>query len=198
MKWTTIGSFLAASLLAMTALVPVTAQAAPILDVTLVGSNVNGNLEWTVEITPDGALLPGSVAVELAFEVQDSTIVNVDVNEPEWFFDNPGNNPFTNTATTGLWTDGSQLFFTSYGSTNIFNDTTPVTLLTLETLGVAPTTVLYGDAATGGGDKGDLIGQGGLSFHDYNGSVVGIIPEPAACLLGMLALAGTVVAGRRS
>lgn len=192
MKWTTIGSFLAASLLAATALV---AQAAPILDVSFVGSNVDGNLEWTVEITPDGALLTGSMGVELAFGVLGSTIVDVTINEIDWEYSNLGSNPFTNSVTDGLWTDGSQLFFTSFGST-IFNDTTPVTLLTLETLGVGSTTVIYGDLATGGGNKGDLIGQDGTGFHDYSGSVVGVIPEPATCLLGMLALAGTAVANR--
>ncbi len=197
MKWTTISSFLAASLLAVTALFPVTVQAAPILDVSFVGSNVNGNLEWVVEITPDGALLPGSMAVELAMGVQDSTIVGIAVNETDWDFENPGSNPFTNTVTDGLWTDGSQLFFASYGSVIFPDPTSAVTLLTLETLGVGSTTLLYGDLATGGGNEGDLIAQDGMSFHDYSGSVVGLIPEPATCLLAMLALAGTGVATRR-
>lgn len=184
-----------ASIALLCALIAQSSQAAPILSVFPLGLNGSNNREWAVNITPDPALLPGSLAVELAFAIDDTELLDVDVNTAAWDFENPGNNPFTGTVTDGLWLDliGDRTFG-AFGSI-VFAAPGPVRLFTIETLGGGDTSVRYGEAASGVPTKGDIIAQGGQNFINYTGTVS--VPEPAS--IALLAFAGLGLAiGRRS
>ncbi|MEX2093711.1 MAG: hypothetical protein WD971_13590 [Pirellulales bacterium] len=177
------------------ALVAHTSQAAPILSVSPLGLNGSNNREWAVDITPDPGLLPGSMAVELAFAIDQTELLGVDVNTLAWDTENPGNNPFTGTVTDGLWLDliGDRTFG-AFGSV-IFAAPGPVRLFTIETLGGGATIVRYGEAASGIPTKGDIIAQGGQSFTNYTGSVG--VPEPTSAMLSALAFLGLAASRNR-
>lgn len=166
------------------------AQAAPSLSVTPTGNNGSGDRAWLVEVTPDPVLVAagnGSIAVELAFAVDDTDLLSVDVNTAAWDHENPGYNPFTDTITDGLWLDliGDRTFG-AFGSIN-FPTALPVELFTINTAGLVLTTVRYGEAASGSTTMGNLMAQGGQNFYGYTGSVT--VPEPAGSLLAVLGVA---------
>jgi len=167
--------------------------AAPILTVTP-GPQSGGSRPWYVDITPEPSLLPGSMAVELAFAVDIAELLDVDVNTAAWDLENPGNNPFTGTVTDGLWLDliGDRTFG-AFGSV-IFNAPVPVRLFTIETSAELNAAVRYGTAASGSATLGTVIAQGGQNFTGYTGTAV--VPEPATATL-MLAIAAVAVFGRR-
>lgn len=175
------------------ALIAQSSQAAPTLSVFPLGLNGSNNREWAVDVTPDSALLPGSMAVELAFAVDSTELLGVDVNTVIWDTANPGNNPFTGTVTNGLWLDliGDRTFG-AFGSI-VLTTPGPQRLFTIETLGSGLTSVRYGEAASGVPTKGDIIAQGGQNFVNYTGTVS--VPEPTSAVL--LALAALVFAARR-
>ncbi len=162
------------------------AQAAPTLSVTPTGDNGAGDRAWLVEVTPDPALVPGSIAVELAFAVDDTDLLDVDVNTVAWDYANPGLNPFTGTVTFGLWLDSiGDRMFGAYGSIN-FSTADPVELFTIDTAGLGLTTMRYGEAASGDPSLGTIIAQGGQSFTGYTGSIT--VPEPASIALTVFGL----------
>ncbi len=167
------------------ALVVHVAQAQPTLSVYPIGLNGSNNREWAVDVAPDASL--GSMAVELAFAIDDTDLLGVDVNTVAWDHDNPGNNPFTGTVTDGLWLDliGDRTF-RAFGSV-VFSSTDPVRLFMIETLGGGNTTLRYGTAASGSATLGNIIAQSGNTNY-YTGSVTAV-PEPATMALAALALA---------
>ena len=185
-----------------------TTDAAPILSVTPSGLNAGGNREWLVEVTPDASLfhdppgdnpdrgLGGSIAVELAFAIDHTDLLGVDVNTVAWENETVGNNPFTGTVTDGLWLDliGDRTFG-AFGSI-FFTSDDPMRLFTIETAGAGLSAIRYGVAASGHPVNGTRIAQFGTNFDGYTGSVT--VPEPASVLLaglGVAMMAG--ISGRR-
>lgn len=185
---------------ALCALLALPAWAMPILSVTDTGLNGSGNREWLVEVAPDASLftdpddnpdrgLGGSVAVELAFAIDDTEIVGVTPNTTDWPADNPGFNPFTGTITDGLWIDLiADQTFGAFGSI-FFTSGDPVELMTIETLSNVPATVRYGVAASNDLVEGARIVQADTNFDGYTGSVTATIPEPAAVTLVIVGFA---------
>jgi hypothetical protein len=147
-------------------------SANPELFVTYEGVN-GANQRWSVAVAPDPDFFSdttsgfgSSLAVELAFAVDGSSIVNgsVSVNQSDWPADNPGNNPFTNSVTFGTSLGaGLDTAFTAYGS-NVFLSGAPVKLFDFQTLGTDLTTIRYGVAASGDPVKGSIIAQSGQNF----------------------------------
>jgi hypothetical protein len=166
------------------------AQAAPTLSVYPLGLNGSNNMEWAVDVTRDTGFLPTSLAVELAFAVDDSDLLGVDVNTAVWDHENAGLNPFTNSVTDGLWLDliGDRTFG-AFGSVFI-TSIDPQRLFTIETAGGGETTLRYGTAASGNPQRGNIIADPN-GLHRYSGSVT--VPEPAsiAIVACALALVGT-------
>jgi hypothetical protein len=174
-------------------------QAAPILTVTPGGLNA-GNREWFVHIALDTTLPIGgqsSMATELAFSVDDPVdLLNVEVGDAAiWDTPNPGNNPFTNTETDGIYIslidDNS---FAAYGSA-IVTSNAPTHFLTITTAGAGLTTLRYGMAASGDPVLGARIAQGvafgAENFDGYTG-IVTIVPEPATATTALLAAIAVV------
>lgn len=171
------------------------ARSAPILTVAPLGLNASNNRDWAVDITPDPNLLPSSLAVELAFAVDQSELLDVDVNTAVWDTETIGFNPFTNDLTEGLWLDliGDRTFG-AFGSI-VLASADPVRLFTIETQGSGLTTIRYGMAASGS-NLGSIIAQGEEQFEDYTGSVT--VPEPATFALAIVVLcAGSSPRARR-
>ncbi len=178
----------------MAAAVASAAHANPELFVTYQGSG-GGNHEWLVAVAPDPAFFAettsgfgSSLAVELAFAIEGSTIATGSVieNNVDWPFDNPGNNPFTNNVTFGLWLSGAQdKAFGAFGG-KVFLSDAPVRLFSFETVGTDPTTVHYGVAASGHPTKGSIIAQSGQNFPvEFAGFAAGELSLTAADLSGM-------------
>jgi hypothetical protein len=176
------------------ALVAQVSFAAPILTVSP-GPLSGGNRPWYVDITPDAGLLPGSMAVELAFAVDVAELLDVDVNTAAWDLENPGNNPFTGTVTDGLWLDliGDRTFG-AFGSV-VFNTPGPVRLFTIETSAELDAAIRFGTAASGSATLGARIAQGGQNFDGYTGTAV--VPEPATALLAVVCAAAIGLVRRR-
>jgi hypothetical protein len=178
------------------------AQAQPVLSVI---PSVNGNdVEWHVLIAPDPDLfgptgnppevLGGSMAVELAFAVDDAELLGVDVNTVAWDTETSGFNPFAGMNTSGLWLDEiGDRTFGAFGSI-IFTSGDPVELFNIMTEGV-PATLRWGVAASGDGVLGARIAQGGVNFDGYTGSLT--VPEPSTVLLGMMGLIAAGWSSRR-
>ena len=177
------------------ALVASVADAAPSISVTPLGPTPGGNRLWNFQIVPDPDL--GPLAVELAFAIDETDLVDVDVNTAVWDTANPGNNPFTGTVTDGLWVDliGDRTF----GAFGSFDITTPGTLdlFLIETAGLGLTTLRYGVAASGHPSHGARIAQivDGVAqnFDGHTGTIT--VPEPAALVL--LAFGGAWLAASR-
>jgi len=159
------------------------AAAAPLLSVTDIGLNGSGNTEWSVTVSPDpnlfstdgGQGLGGSLAVELAFEIFGSDLLSATVNETDWPFNNPGNNPFTGTVTLGVDVDlAADTLFASLLS-EFFTDPNAVEVLVIETMGSGPTTVSWGGHTLLPGLPNEYIGsriaQAGINFDGFQGSV---------------------------
>jgi hypothetical protein len=211
------------------------ALAAPELFVTYEGVSGGGNNQWLVAVAPDPAFFTdttsgfgSALATELAFAIEGSTIANGSVveNDIDWPFDNPGNNPFTNSVTFGMWLNGANdKAFGAFGG-NVFLSGAPVTLFSFQTLGTDPTTVYYGTAASGDPVKGAIIAQtgqnfpvefsgsggglalanldggagGGDGFHEFTGYTgsVSSVPEPSTAMLIFLAAVTGLVVSRRN
>lgn len=171
--------------------------AAPILSVYPLGLNGSSNREWAVDVALDPGLGVSSMAVELAFAVDEADLLDVDVNTAVWDMENIGANPFTGTNTEGLWLDmiGDRAFG-AFGSV-IVTTFDPVRLFTIETLGNHLTTLRYGTAASGDPNLGNVIAQSGQGFGGYTGSLT--VPEPASatCLLLSLLICAAPRAWRR-
>lgn len=156
--------------------------AAPTLSLTNIGSNLSGNTEWLVEVTPDAALfqttdlgLGSSLAVEIGIEVSGSDLVGAVVNDADWPIDVNGNNPFTAGLSSGLSLDlASNTLFVSLLS-NFFLADNPIEVLTLETSGInCPEISLGGhDILSGmpGEYVGSLIAQAGQNFTGYQETI---------------------------
>ena len=206
------------------------ADADPNLEVSYEGVNGNGNHTWAVRIGPDPELFTdttsgfgSSLATELAFAVRGSELVSFSKDAFNWDFDNPGNNPFTDSATFGTWvSDDNTLIFSALGG-RVFTDAGPFDTLFFETLGSDETVIDYGIAASGEDERGTLIAQSGevfqalsaplsslsalnlaagtagselIQFYGYTGSVSSI-PEPSAFLLIIGAAVAFAAATRR-
>jgi hypothetical protein len=161
------------------------AQAAPTLSVYPLGVNGSNNREWAVDVTRDILGGPTSLAVELAFAVDESDLLGIDVNTSVWDTETAGFNPFTNSITEGLWLDliGDEAFG-AFGSV-VISSTSPQRLFTIETAGIGLTTLNYGTAASGNPNFGNIIAD--TSLHRYSGSVT--VPEPASMMMFGCALA---------
>ncbi len=172
------------------------AQAAPTLSVA--GSADGANTLWTVSITPDAALLPGSMAVELSFEfptTQGFVGFAVDGNWNEningTVIENPGQNPYTGGVTDFVESHpnvASQLggagnvnaIFASLGSTLYpTGTTTPQTVLTFTTAGTSGTVNWGGFIAQDPGPNAPFFDVSGTATFpdspifipgDFNGS----------------------------
>jgi hypothetical protein len=170
-------------------------QAQPVLSV--VPSVSGSNIDWHVLIAPDPDLFSntgpsgvppnttgGSMAVELAFAIDDAELLGVDVNTAAWESESFGSNPFTGTFTEGLWLDliGDRTFG-AFGSI-FFTSGDPVEIFNIMTDGI-PATLRYGEAASGSFGLGDIIAQASEAYH-YTGSLT--VPEPSAILLGVVGL----------
>jgi len=195
------------------------ALADPLLLVTPRGVNAEGNRKWLVEIKPETSLFqdrpddvpdlgPGSpMAVELAFAIDFTDLLDIRANTIDWDFPNPGHNPFTGTITDGLWVDmiGDRTFG-AFGS-RIFYSGDPVELFTFETRGSGLARVRWGQAASGHDTHGSIIAQLGGTFQTPPGeltlfefSVTGAmaVPEPGSGMLAALSLTTmALVASRR-
>jgi hypothetical protein len=189
-----------ATIALLCALVAQSSQAAPTMSVVHTGLNA-GNREWLVSITPDATLFDdnppngfgGSVAVELAFTIDDPTeLLSVVIADPiSWPNANPGNSPW------GGFCCGTQLdlvndrAFTAYGSA-YFTTGTPKQFIKITTAGSGPSTLNWLGAYNGFG----RMAQAGQNFDLYKGTV-SVVPEPASIV--MLGFAGfALVLGRRS
>ncbi len=162
-----------------------TVSAAPSVTVSNLGTNLSGNLEWLVEVSPDAALftttdlgLGGSVAVELALEVTGSNIISVSVGA-NWTLDIAGNNPFTSSVTTGTQVNfASDTVFASLLS-DFFVADTAVEVLTIETSSADCMSLSWGGYTVLGGTadeyESSLIAQAGQSYTGYQGTT----SEPA-------------------
>jgi len=184
-------TLLAAGVVALSA---AAAQADPLLQVTYEGVNGSGNNTWLIAVAPDSAFFVdttsgfgSSLAVELAFAVDGSTILSTVENDIDWDFDNPGNNPFTGTVTDGMWINNptNDRAFGAFGS-RVFTTGDPVALFSMETLGSELTTVRYGVAASGHPRNGSVIAQAGQNFP-AGGGTAGLA---AQSLLAMFASEG--------
>jgi len=182
---------------AICVLIASTAGAAPSVSVSPLGSTPAGNRLWNFQIIPDPDL--GPLAVELAFAIDHSELVDVAVNTGVWDTENPGNNPFTGTVTDGLWIDliGDRTFG-AFGSL-ILTTPGPVDLFLIETAGLGLTTLRYGVAASGHPSHGARIAQfvdgNAQNFDGHTGSVT--VPEPATTVLTVIAVTFFAAAGRR-
>jgi hypothetical protein len=178
------------------ALVAQISIAAPILTVNELGPTPQGDRLWIAQVAPDPALLPGSMAVELAFAIDHADLIGVDVQSAIWDTANPGNNPFTGTVTDGLWVDliGDRTFG-AFGSI-VLNSAAPVDLFLFETSGLGLTTIRYGAAASVSSTLGARITMGGQNFDNYSGSVTAV-PEPAAAFLLAFSIPVAMGVGRR-
>jgi hypothetical protein len=171
------------------AIVAQTAQAQPVLSVSPIVSG--SNIDWHVLIAPDPSLfvvnMPpgGSIAVELAFAIDDAELLSVDVNTAAWDFETTAVNPFTGMLTEGLWIDTiGDRTFGAFGSI-FFTSGDPVELFNIMTAGI-PATLRWGVAASGDNALGARIAQAGINFDGYTGSLT--VPEPSAILLGVVGL----------
>ena len=211
------------------------ANADPELFVTYEGVSGGGNNQWLVAVAPDPAYFSdttsgfgSSLATELAFAVEGSTIANGSVveNDFDWPYDNPGNNPFTNDVTFGMWLSAAlDKAFGAFGG-NVFLTGDPVPLFSFATVGSDPTTIHYGTAASGDPIKGSIIAQtgqnfpagfsggggvqllagfdggagGGDGFHEFTGysGSVSSVPEPSTVLLTFVAAAIGLLVRKRS
>jgi len=186
MRGTTTGFLFWSALLFASLLGPSLSNAAPSLTISSLGANLNGNLEWLVEVAPDPALftttdlgLGGSLAVEVGLQVSGGSLLGATVNPLDWPLDIGGNNPFTRTVTTGLQLDlaGNTLFASLLSE--FLTASSAVELLTLETAGSGCTTVSWGGHTLLGGmaDEydGSLVAQAGQNFTAYQGTLT----EPA-------------------
>jgi hypothetical protein len=165
------------------------AHAAPSISVAPIGFSIEGNRVWNFQIVPDPDL--GPLAVELAFAIDHTDLVGVDVNTSVWDTENPGNNPFTGTETTGLWVDliGDRTFG-AFGSI-VLTEPGPVELFHIETAGSGLTTLRWGVAASGHPSRGARIAQEvdgvAQNFDGHTGSIT--VPEPAGVMLFLLGVA---------
>lgn len=156
--------------------------AAPTLTVSNIGPNLSGNLEWLVEVAPDPALftltdlgLGGSLAVELAFEVVNSDLLSVSVNNADWPLDIAGNNPFSRGVSSGVSTDFANDTVFAALLSDFFIAGNDVTVLTIETSGIDCTGLTWGGHTVLEGTvdeyESSLIAQAGQNFTGYTGSL---------------------------
>ena len=158
----------------------------PTLLVTDQGIQPSGNLGWLVQVAPDPSLfvqreqgLGGSLAVELAFEVQGNDLVSATSNVVDWPYQNFGNNPFNDGNSEGLLADlTTGTLFAAFGS-EFFTAGDPINLLTLETAGALATDLSWGGHTLREGTfaqyTGSRIAQGGTNFDGYQG-ILKVIP----------------------
>lgn len=195
------------------------AHADPVLSVTPRGLDAFGNRTWVVEITPDASLFqdrpddvpdlgPGSpMAVELAFAIDYTDLVDIRANTVDWDFANPGHNPFTGTITHGLWVDMTgDRTFGAYGS-RIFYSGDPVELFRIQTLGSGLARIRWGKEAAGHDEYGSIIAQLGGTFQtppgestwfEFSGLTGAmVVPEPASTILVGLSISLMALVGSR-
>jgi len=202
------GKLMVAAFLA-SAFVASFAEADPTMSASVSGPNFAGNLEWQISIDPDENLFTdsegdfpdqgvgGSLAVELAFDIDGSALVDAVVNTADWPYETVGFNPFTGGITGGLWIDednGLVVLFAAFAS-EFLTSPDPVVLLTLETEGTGPTTLRWGELASGDPYFGALIAQAGEEFYPQSG-ILSVVPEPTSIVLTGMA-AAAVWFGRR-
>ncbi|MCI0332823.1 MAG: hypothetical protein L0228_06335 [Planctomycetes bacterium] len=176
-------------------------EAAPSVVVAPLGPTPSGNRLWIFQVVPDFALAPSGtpLAVELAFAIDHTDLIDVDVNTGVFDTPNPGHNPFTGTVTNGLWVDliGDRTF----GAFGSFTLTTPgpVDLFLIETDGLGLTTLRYGVAASGHPSRGariaQIVGDTALNFDGHTGTIT--VPEPTSFIMPAVGAAMFAVAARR-
>ena len=134
----------------------------PTLSVTSLPPSPNGNLRWSVNITPDAALFSnmpgqgvgGSVAAEIGIEVLGTSLVSASKNATNFDFDNPGDSPFTfgDPPAVGVTILGNQIF-AALGS-DPFVTASAKQMLIIETAGSAKTKIMWSGVYGPNGDRG--------------------------------------------
>ena len=158
------------------------AAATPIMQVAHLGLNAAGNREWLVTVAPDPALFGSmppangsSLAVELGLEVVQGELASAAGGAEAWPYASPGNNPFTGSASAGLWIDlpGGKIF--SSLTSKFLTDDTPVELLRFQTAGEGAAEVSWGGQVLLAGAAfqytGARIAQEGVNYDGYQGAV---------------------------
>jgi hypothetical protein len=165
----------------------------PDLLVTCADVDEDGYHNWLVEVKPN---VTGSIAVELAFAVDDAELIDVLVNTAVWDHETAGLNPFTNDIVIGLWVDliGDQTYG-AFGSLS-FTTLDPVELFTIRTSADFQQTLRYGVAASGDNELGARMAQGSTNYDGYTGTVT-CVPEPSGVLLAIVGLIGLGLSVRR-
>ena len=118
--------------------------------------------------------LGSSLAVELSFEIKNTDLLSVSVNNTDWPINTPGNDPFAKGVTTGVDADlAGDTVFASLLS-NFFTSGNPVEVLTIETDGTDCTSLSWGGHTVLGGTANEyetsLIAQAGQNFTGYEGT----------------------------
>ena len=181
------------------ALSPSQPAGGPTLSVTSLPPSPNGNLRWSVNITPDAALFSnmpgqgvgGSVAAEIGIEVLGTSLVSASKNATNFDFDNPGDSPFAfgDPPAVGVTILGNQVF-AALGS-DPFATSSAKQMLIIETAGSAKTKIMWSGVYGPNGDRGRTA-QAGLNFDVLPGMVMSV-PEPASLVLiciGFVAFVG--------
>ncbi len=166
-------------------LLAVSAPAAPFFSVVPQGLNGSGNRIWQALIAPDPALIVGgnsSLAIDMGFSVTGANFLSHTVNTAVFDFALPGNNPFTNSVSSGA-TMTPLTLHASFGSAPLSSGT-PITFISFVTSGSGFTTINWLGAYSGNG----RIAQEGVNYDLYRGSV-NAVPEASAYLFGFAAIA---------
>lgn len=177
------------ALLFVMGLMALTQSASAVPQMTVVNNGLSGgDRQWLVRVAPDPTLFisgNGSLAVELAFEVQFGQLVSATKNAVDWPYDLPrDNSPFVVPDGDGIYADtAADRVYAPLGS-NLFNSGSLVTVFTLVTQGSGPVAIHWGgqlvDAGVGPDIVGSLIAQNGKIYGGYQGSAaVGAIPGDA-------------------
>lgn len=159
------------------------ATAAPTLSVVRRGKTNDDHLRWEIFVVPDKQLLNsaetglrGAVAVELNFTTTAGGKITTALAESSrWPYANPGNNPYSRSTTSGVWTELSTgRVFVSLGS-DLVTDDGPIPVLTLFTSGTAPTVLTWGEETALSGTQlayaTSRIAQNGQNFDGISGSL---------------------------
>lgn len=154
----------------------------------------NGDSSVTLQITPDAAFLPGSVATELAFAVSASpglALTGASIVDTVTFdTPNPGDSPFIPGSPIGGDAFGLDLsglssnqIFAAFGS-NLITTPGPRDFLRIEFSGVGTI------------DAFGVVAQAGVLVGGLTASIA-VVPEPTTATLSLLPLAALAARRRK-